>query len=190
MSTNSLNTWIKLDILECGQNYSFCLETHEVRNDITGKIKKPYLNTTGYYRVSLYYQYREKHYTIHQLVWITNNGLYDTNKYVIDHIDHNKTNNSLGNLRLVDKSINNSNITHKVYNKQFDYKTVLPDAEIINKECGVYYCKQYDKFYRKISDTQYRELHEVVYKGNHRIKWNYKGKAYNYTITKYRMEHN
>ena len=74
-STNSLN-WKKLDFIECGENYSICLETNEVRNDRTGYILKPN-NRCGYQRISLCINGKHKHADIHQLVWIAHNGEYD-----------------------------------------------------------------------------------------------------------------
>ena len=126
-------------MIEFGQNYSINLETNEIRNDISLKILKPFINR-GYYRVCLYLNGKQKYYLVHQLVWFAHYGLYDTNKYVIDHINHIKTDNRIENLRLVSQSVNIINISHK-NGKQFDYQSELPDAYIVNAECEVYYCK-------------------------------------------------
>ena len=188
MSTNSLNenNWKKLDMIEFGQNYSINLLTNEIRNDNSLKILKPRLSK-GYYRVQLYLNGKSKFYYVHQLVWIAHNGLYDTSKYDIDHIDHNRTNNDISNLRLVNKSLNNINRS-QMNGKQFDYKSELPDAYIINEEHGIYYCKTFDKFYRKVADNQYREIRE--YKQTHRnstyIRWRLNNKQYRYTTSNFR----
>ena len=139
MSLNE-NNWKKLDMIEFGQNYSINLETAEIRNDKTGRILKPQLNGRRYYQVALYLNGKQKYYLVHQLVWFAHYGLYDTNKYVIDHINHIKTDNRIENLRLVSQSVNIINISHK-NGKQFDYQSELPDAYIVNAECEVYYCK-------------------------------------------------
>ena len=65
---------------------------------------KPYLENTGYYRVSI----RCKAYSIHRLlaiVFIPN----PDNLPLIDHIDRNRTNNKLENLRWASYSTNNDN---------------------------------------------------------------------------------
>jgi DNA (cytosine-5)-methyltransferase 1 len=47
----------------------------------------------------------------HQIVWIYANGIYDKNNLMIDHIDRNRSNNKLSNLRLVDAKGNMENKT-------------------------------------------------------------------------------
>ena len=185
MSTNFLN-WKKLDFIECGMNYSINLETNEIRNDNTGRILKPQTNH-GYYRIRLCLNGKHKHYFIHVLVWYAHKSIYDTKQYDIDHIDHNRTNNNINNLRLVNRSLNAINMSHK-NGEMFDYKSELPNAIIINEECNVYYCKQYDKFYRKVSDNQFRELREYNRKNCNckYIQWSLNNKKYTFTTSNYR----
>ena len=106
-------------MIEFGQNYSINLETNEIRNDISLKILKPFINR-GYYRICLYLNGKQKRYYVHVLVWYAHYGLYDTSKYDIDHYDHNRLNNHISNLRLASKSlnmINRSHMTHKTNNE-------------------------------------------------------------------------
>lgn len=188
MSTDSLNenNWKCLDFVDFGQNYSINLLTNEIRNDKRGKILKPRL-TNGYYQVGLWLNGKQKRYYVHMLVYTAHNGLYDNKKYDIDHVDHNRSNNNISNLRIVNRSLNMINIS-QMNGKQFDYKSELPDAYIINEECQVYYCKQFDKFYRKIADNQYREIRE--YKRNDCnctfIQWYLDNKKYRYTTSNFR----
>lgn len=70
------------------------------KGDIAGCLNK----RTGYYVVRLDY----KLYQAHRLVWLLNNQTIDR-KLVIDHIDGNKTNNSILNLRQTTKSANGYN---------------------------------------------------------------------------------
>ena len=61
-------------------------------------IKKPTLSNKGYYRLPLYNNGKVKMYAIHNLVaeaFIDN----PYNKLTVDHIDRNKTNNVVSNLR-------------------------------------------------------------------------------------------
>ena len=176
----------KLDFVEYGQYYSINLETNEIRNDNTGKILKPWL-TGGYFQVGLHMNKKRKCYRLHQLVYIAHNGLYETTKYVVDHIDRNKTNNNINNLRLATRSLNSNNLSkHK--EKSFDYKSELPEAITINSECCVYYCKQYDKFYRKVSENQFRELRECKHSQHNGtyIQWKLNNKHYRFTTSNFR----
>ena len=189
MSTNSLNennSWKKLSFVECGNNYSINLHTAEIRNDITDNILKPTL-VKGYKYVCLYLNSKRKHYLVHQLVYKAYYGDYDSTMFVIDHINHIRTDNDISNLRLVSYSLICTNIS-QMNNKKFEYKSELPNAYIINAECQVYYCKQFNKFYRKIADNQYRELRE--YKQTHNngyfIQWRLNNKKYCFTTTHFR----
>ena len=186
MSTNFLN-WKKLDMIECGQYYSINLDTNEIRNDNSLKILKPRLTKSGYYQVCLFFNGKQKWYYVHVLVYIAHYGICDTNIYEVDHIDHCRTNNNISNLRLVSKSLNAINISCK-NGKHFDYQSELPDAITINEECNVYFCKQFDKFYRKVSDNQFRELREYNRKDSNGtfIRWHLNKKQYTFTTSNYR----
>ena len=186
MSTNFLN-WKKLDFIECGQHYYINLETAEIRNDKIGKILKPQLTKSGYYQVGLSLNGKRKFYYVHVLVYIAHYGICDTNIYDVDHIDHCKTNNHIGNLRLVNRSTNNINRSQQ-NGKSFDYQTELPDAITINEECKIYYCKQFDKFYRKVSDHQFREIRECKQTNCNckYIKWKLNNKLYHFTTSNFR----
>ena len=179
--------WKKLNFVECGQHYSINLDTNEIRNDNSLKILKPQLNNKGYYRIGLHMNGKGKYYYVHVLVYMAYYGLYDTRKYDIDHIDHCRTNNNIGNLRLVNRSTNNINRSQH-NGKQFDFQSVLPDATIINEECKIYYCKQYDKFYRKVAKNQFREIREYkqTYNNTTYIQWNLNNKKYYFTTSNFR----
>lgn len=88
-------------------NYSIS-RSGEVRNDITGKIKKPYINRdNNYLTVDLYKGNRSEKVTVHRLLaeaFIPN----PENKPCIDHKDGNRQNNALSNLRWATYSENNS----------------------------------------------------------------------------------
>ena len=80
-----------------------------ITNIKTGKIKSICINRqTGYKMVSLWKDNKEKHETIHRLLALHYIPNPDGKRY-IDHIDRNKLNNSLDNLRWVNGTENNLN---------------------------------------------------------------------------------
>lgn len=67
----------------------------------------------GYVRIRL----DDKLYTGHRMAWLYLYGELLDKPFEIDHIDNNRSNNAKNNLRKVDRSQNNCNITHKKNNK-------------------------------------------------------------------------
>lgn len=88
-------------------NYSINI-LGEVRNDITGKIKKNQKDSKGYYQIGLSKNNIRILFFIHRLIaihFIPN----PDNKPFIDHIDNNRLNNSIENLRWVSVQENSQN---------------------------------------------------------------------------------
>ena len=80
-----------------------------VRNDDTDRILKPQKkNTTGYHFVRLYKKGKKKNHYIHRLAGIAFLSNHD-NKPKVDHIDEDKTNNNIINLRFATVSQNSFN---------------------------------------------------------------------------------
>jgi hypothetical protein len=79
-----------------------------VRNKTTGLILKPSDNGNGYHQVILYKNGKRKNHSVHRLVLIAFVPNPD-NKPMCDHIDRNRTNNCLYNLRWSTSSENNIN---------------------------------------------------------------------------------
>ena len=180
--------WKQLSFVENGENYSICLEyPYDVRNDTTGRILKPHLTNYGYYQIALCKNKHQKNYPHHQLIWISHFGLYDKSKFDIDHADHNRVNNHIENLRLVNRSLNNINISKSWKGYSFDFYNELPDKIVINEECKVYYCRQYDKFFRFVVN-EYREIreHKRSDRNGTLIRWRTNNKEYNFTTTTFR----
>ena len=179
--------WKQLSFVEYGDNYSICMNyPYDVRNDKTGRILKPHLTKDGYYQICLCMNNHRKHYYHHVLIWISHFGSYDKTQYDIDHRDHDRANNHIENLRLVSKSLNNINISKK-NGKQFEYYDELPDKIVINEEQGIYFCRQYDKFFRLVVN-EYREIHECKRSDSNgtRIIWHKDNKDYSFTTTHFR----
>jgi hypothetical protein len=82
-----------------GYNYSVS-SLGRVRNDKRGNFLKPRNNKNGYYRVALLGNGKPKDILIHRLVALYFIGNPD-NKPCVDHIDNNKINNNINNLRWV-----------------------------------------------------------------------------------------
>ena len=88
-------------------NYNYSVSNiGRIRNDNTLLLLKPSL-TCGYYKVRLSNNGRVKDFMIHNLVYCIFNGISNIPKgYIIDHVNSNKTDNTLTNLRLITLSEN------------------------------------------------------------------------------------
>lgn len=98
------------------------------------KILKAGLDGNGYLQVSLQINNIRKTFKVHKLVALCflNHKPDGTNKIVVDHIDKNKLNNNLINLRLI---TNRENLSTQRGTSMF---------------VGVYFCKSYKKWISKI----------------------------------------
>lgn len=93
-----------------------------VRNCNTGKILKPKIQSGGYCQVSLYKDKKQKIFLIHRLVA---NEFIDNpdDKQFVDHVDHDKSNNCINNLRWASNKENAGN-SLKQQNTSSTYKGV------------------------------------------------------------------
>lgn len=84
-----------------------------IRNPRTGLILKPRPDKDGYFLVTLWKGKPTKQYDrkVHRLVLEAFVGAAPADKPETDHINRNKQDNSIGNLRWVDRSLNNRNTT-------------------------------------------------------------------------------
>ena len=93
--------------IENYENYSIS-SFGQVMNNVTGKLLKGSKYPNGYTRVAFYIEGERKIYMIHRLValaFIPN----PESKSQVDHIDNNRSNNSLENLRWASQRENNMN---------------------------------------------------------------------------------
>ena len=78
-------------------------------------ILKPTINSAGYYNVSLYKNKKHKKCKVHRLVGLT--FIPNPNNYpFIDHIDRNKKNNCVDNLRWCNREVNEVNTSKRKTN--------------------------------------------------------------------------
>jgi len=103
------------------ENYSVS-KNGNVRNDKTKLILKPWGNKNGYPRVELFKDKKGKKFRIHRLVAIAF-ILNPDNKLCVDHIDENKINNNVNNLRWATSQENLQN-TGKRNNNTTGFKGV------------------------------------------------------------------
>ena len=166
-------------------------QTYEI---LSFKQKKPRkiklsLNSRGYLMFSVYNDGKHKNILYHQIivkVFIDPN--YNSKTQDIDHLDHNKLNNLVDNLKVVSRRENQMNKT--VYRGvQAIYLDDIGENIPVNAEHGVYYSKTFDKFYRLITHTnKYRQLTEGKSYASMWITYRYNNKTYTINTTKFREE--
>ena len=105
------------------ENYKLNLKTNQILNIKSGKCIKKIINH-GYYKVSLYKDNKRKLLFLHRLVYKAHNPLINIKELYIDHINQDKLDNNIDNLRLATHSQNNCNV--KVYknNKSTGIKNI------------------------------------------------------------------
>lgn len=112
-------------------NYSVN-EEGKIKNNISGRIKKPSICKNGYFYVDLYDGNVRKKYTVHRLIaetFLPN----PENKPCINHIDKNRKNNSITNLEWCNYSKNNVGVRSELI-KAVKYE------EVRKEKCGSHVC--------------------------------------------------
>jgi hypothetical protein len=82
-----------------------------IRGSKGEKVELKGADCNGYVVHNIYYKGVKKQCRAHQIVWIAANGLYDKDVLMIDHINRDRTDNRLVNLRLVNAQGNRDNAT-------------------------------------------------------------------------------
>jgi len=130
---NNVEHWLTIDGYDNYQVSNF----GRVRNCTTDRILKPGINGHGYLHVILYKDGKKKTHVIHHLVAQEFLDKPD-GKSCVDHIDKNKLNNIVENLRWVSSSENSRNRSmHK--NNTTGYKGVSFDKDQKKYRTRIYY---------------------------------------------------
>jgi hypothetical protein len=72
------------------------------------KILKQNKSTNGYYMIGLWKEKKQSIYLVHRIMYESFHGIKSCRKYVIDHIDNDKLNNTLSNLQYITNRENSS----------------------------------------------------------------------------------
>ena len=112
-----------VDIKDYEGSYSFDLNTNQVWSHKNKKYLKPLYSTNKYLNIILCKNNITKQFLYHRLIYQYNNLDVDISDLFIDHIDRNKLNNNIENLRIVNRSENNCNRKH-YYNKSTKIKNI------------------------------------------------------------------
>ena len=106
-------------------------------------------------------------------------------------MNHNRQDNSIENLCVVSRSENRRNrSSHK--GKEFNYVNDIGNSLVINKDAGIYYSLDLDRFYMHINQTnKYKELHVCLNHGkNPCIRYKYNNKSYELSTSYFRKNLN
>ena len=111
-----------LDIVNC-PDYKLNKKTNKIFSLKTIKYMKTQLDKDGYYLVYLCNEIKNNFYRLHRIVYSAHNPTEDISLFQIDHIDCDKTNNNIDNLRTATHSQNQHNIPTQKNNK-LGYKNI------------------------------------------------------------------
>ena len=140
-----------------------------------GKLLKPRVRKDGYIEYRFCVNGKQKTIYYHKIIvkmFIKKD--YDSTKEEIDHVNHNRQDNSIENLKVVSRN-------------KFNYVDNIGKSLIINKEAGIFYSLDLDKFYMFIEHTnKFKELHENIYGGYPCITYCYNNKDHMFRTTKFR----
>lgn len=168
------------------QIYSF-----KYKKYTNGKLLKPHIKKDGYINYCFYINGKCKiiyHHVIIVKMFI--NPSYDSAKYDIDHLNHDRQDNRIENLAVVTHAENCRNQS-SMNGKKFNYVDDIGRSLIINDEAQIYYSLELDKFFMFIEHTnKYRELHEFLNNGIPYIKYRCNNKQHNLNVNKFRKNLN
>lgn len=158
-----------------------------------GRLLKPHVDSKGYIYYSFKVNGKQKNIFYHKIiVKMFIKPDYDSKIEEIDHCDHNRTNNSIENLKVVSRIENQRNTSISRTGKDFNFISDIGKSLIINEDAGIYYSLDLDKFYMFINHTnKFKELHETLGKYNYPcVRYSYNNKNHNFYTTNFRRNLN
>ena len=153
----------------------------------------PHINNRGYVFHKFYINGKQKNICLHQIiVKLFIDPTFDSSKSEVDHKNHNKQDNSIDNLCIVNRSENQRNISKSWNGKEFNYVDDIGEKLVINAEAQIYYSLDLDKFYMKITQSgKFKELHVYLNNGkNPSIIYKYNNKKHMFSIDKFKKSLN
>ena len=133
-------------------NYSLDLDNNMVYSHYSNKYLKPFLHKDGYIRIRLCKNGKEKKFLLHRLVYEAYNGEIPEN-LCIDHINNDRQNNNIKNLRLATYSENSHN--QKIKKNQIGYKNIT-----LTKNNT--YCVRIRNNYKFVYRKNFKTLEEAI----------------------------
>jgi len=103
--------------------YKLNKKTNKVFSLRNIKYMKTQLDRDGYVIVYLYNEIKHRYYNLHRIIYSAHNPTEDISLFHIDHINCDKTNNNIDNLRTATPSQNQQNRTTPINNK-LGYKNI------------------------------------------------------------------
>lgn len=153
MSTNTnRQSAAKLDIIL--KPFPICLDGYESKYKVSndGRIwseylngyLKPYYSKGGYMRVKVNFGERNKKFMVHRLVAMAFIPNDDVNKTQVDHIDSNRVNNNVANLRWVTPKENTQHSIKLGKRNWYKYKFINPKTgEVLEFDNSAKACKYF-----------------------------------------------
>ena len=93
------------------KNYGYNLESEQIVHLPTNKEVKQRLQSTGYCMCMVSDGVKQRHVLCHRFIWECCNDIIPKG-YEVDHVDRNKTNNKIANLRCITLQENRKNRDH------------------------------------------------------------------------------
>ena len=182
-------SWISLDFVEFGENYEMYSEfPYDIRHKYKLNILNGYINDQNYKIYVFTQKCKSKKYRHHRLIYYALVKPFDLNdkRLEIDHINHQRDDNHVENLRLVSPVENMINCS-KIKGISYIFVNDLPDKVVVCEEHKIYYSPSSNNFYRDLV-VHFKQMYEKKSYAHFEIRYAYKGKQYNINTTKWRKE--
>ena len=148
--------------------YSLDLNNNEVYSHYRNKYLKQQIDKDGYFTINISKNCKKKTFKLHRLIYQSHYGTIP-DKMQVDHIDNNRQNNNIENLRLVTNSQNKMN-SKTPKNNITGYKCItLTNCNTYRVTIIKNKKKVYDKTFKTLEeailnrDIKLKEIHEEYY---------------------------